>query len=134
MKYKLPKIEELFEAGTHYGHQVRRWHPKMAKYIYSAQDNVHIIDLEQTEKMLEKAAEFLFETAKKGGQIIFVGTKRQARGIIEDTAKSCGALWVNERWLGGTMTNFKTIKKNVDKPIFISFFSIFLLLSRIKIF
>jgi len=115
MKYKTPKIEELFEAGAHYGHQVRRWHPKMAKYIYSAKDNVHIIDLEQTEKLVEKAAEFLYEIAKKGEQIIFVGTKRQARGIIEDTARQSGALWVNERWLGGTMTNYKTIKKNVDK-------------------
>ncbi len=115
MKTKLPKVEELFEAGTHYGHQVRRWHPKMSKYIYSVQDNVHVINLEETEKLLAKAAEFLHEVATKGEQIIFVGTKRQARGIIEDTAKQCGALYVNERWLGGTMTNFKTIKKNVDK-------------------
>lgn len=115
MKYKTPKIEELFEAGAHYGHQVKKWHPKMSKYIYTAKDSVHIIDLEQTEKLIVKAAEFLHDVAKKGDQIIFVGTKRQARGIIEDNAKKCGALWVNERWLGGTMTNYKTIKKNVDK-------------------
>lgn len=117
MKYKLPKIEELFEAGTHYGHQVRRWHPKMAKYIYTAKDKIHVIDLEQTSALLEKACAFIYDIASKGGQIIFVGTKRQARGIIKDSATRCGALFVNERWLGGTMTNFETIKKTIDKLI-----------------
>jgi small subunit ribosomal protein S2 len=115
MKYKLPKIEDLYDAGAHYGHQDRRWHPKMQKYIYTAKDSMHIIDLEQTLACLDKACQVLHDMAKVGGQVIFVDTKRQARTIIETEAKACGALFVNERWLGGTITNYKTIKKNIDK-------------------
>jgi small subunit ribosomal protein S2 len=114
-KYALPKTKELLDAGVHFGHQVRRWHPKMEPYIYSVKKNIHIIDLELTEKMLKEAAEFLYETASKGGKIIFVGTKRQARDIIQIEAKRCGAFHVSERWLGGTITNFGVIKKNTDK-------------------
>ena len=114
-KYKTPKIEELFDAGVHFGHQLRRWHPKMEPYIYSVNKNIHIIDLEQTDAMLKEACEFLYETAKKGEQIIFVGTKKQAREVVELEAKRCGALYVTERWIGGTITNFKVIKKNIDK-------------------
>ncbi len=115
---KLPKIDDLFEAGVHFGHQVRRWHPAMAKYIFTSKNDIHIIDLEQTEKCLEKACIFLYETAKKGGKIIFVGTKRQSRDIIELEAKRCGANYVTERWIGGTISNFKVIKKNIDKLLF----------------
>lgn len=116
--YKVPKIEELLEAGVHYGHQVRRWHPKMEPYIYSARKNIHIIDLEKTEELLKHACDFLYETAKKGKKIIFVGTKKQSREIISAEAKRAGALYITERWLGGTITNFGVIKKNnIDKLI-----------------
>jgi len=87
----------------------------MEPYIYTVKKNIHIIDLEQTEDLLKKACDFLYEVAKNGGQIIFVGTKKQAREIIENEAKRCGALYVTERWLGGTLTNFRIIKKNIDK-------------------
>jgi len=114
-KYKLPKIQEMLDAGVHFGHQARRWNPKMEKYIYTVSKNVHIIDLEQTEKMLEKACDFLFEQASLGKSIVFVGTKRQSKETVELEAKRCGAMYVNERWVGGTITNFETIKKNLDK-------------------
>ena len=114
-KYKVPTIEELIEAGVHFGHQVRRWHPKMEPYIYMVNKNVHIIDLEETEKLLKKACEYLFEVAKSGKSIIFVGTKRQSKEIIEAEAKRCGAMYVSQRWIGGAITNFKMIKANLDK-------------------
>ncbi len=115
-KYKTPDIKALIEAGVHFGHQVKRWHPNMEPYIYTVKKSIHIIDLEQTEKMLQEAADFFYNTAAKGGKIIFVGTKKQARDIIEIEAKRAGAMFVTERWLGGTMTNFEVIKKNnIDK-------------------
>lgn len=114
-KYKLPKIEEMLEAGVHFGHQARRWHPKMEKYIYTVNKDIHIIDLEQTEKKIKEACDFLYETAKEGKKIIFVGTKKQFKDIIELEAKRCGALYVKERWIGGTITNFPNIKKNLDR-------------------
>jgi len=116
-KYKVPTIEELIEAGVHFGHQVRRWHPKMEPYIYMVNKNVHIIDLEETEKLLKKACEYLYEIAKSGKDIVFVGTKRQSKETIEQEAKRCGAMYVSQRWIGGTMTNFKMIKVNLDKLI-----------------
>jgi small subunit ribosomal protein S2 len=114
-KYKVPTIEELIEAGVHFGHHIRRWHHKMEKYIYMVNKNVHIIDLEQTEILLKKACEYLYEVAKTGKPIIFVGTKRQSKEIIEAEAKRCGAMYVSHRWIGGAMTNFKMIKANLDK-------------------
>ena len=115
-KYKTPKIQDLIDAGVHFGHQVKRWHPSMEPYIYTARKNLHIIDLEVTEKLLKEASDFLFEIAKKGGKIVFVGTKKQARDVIEIEAKNSGAMYVTERWLGGTVTNFEVIKKNnIDK-------------------
>ena len=114
-KYKLPKIQEMLDAGVHFGHQVRRWHPKMEPYIYSVNKNTHIIDLEKTEQMLEKACEFLFQQSSIGKSIVFVGTKRQSKDIVENEAKRCGAMYVNERWIGGTITNFETIRKNLTK-------------------
>jgi small subunit ribosomal protein S2 len=114
-KVKTPKLEEMLEAGVHFGHQVRRWNPKMEPYIYTVSKNAHIIDLEQTQKLLADSANFLYEIAKKGGRVIFVGTKKQAREIVEAEAKRCGAMYVNERWIGGTITNFKNLKKTIEK-------------------
>ncbi|MFC1700288.1 30S ribosomal protein S2 [Patescibacteria group bacterium] len=114
-KYKLPTIKEMLDAGVHFGHQVKRWNPKMEKYIYTVNKGVHIIDLEQTEELLDKACEFLFNEASKGKSVVFVGTKRQSKEIIENEARRCGAMYVTERWIGGTITNLETIKKNIDK-------------------
>ncbi len=116
-KYNLPKPKDLLDAGVHFGHQVRRWHPSMEPYIYSVKKNLHIIDLEHTEKGLKEACEFLYNTAANGGQIIFVGTKKQAREIVEIEAKRSGALFVTERWLGGTITNFDVIKKKMKRLV-----------------
>lgn len=116
-KYKVPKIEELIEAGVHFGHQIRRWHPKMETYIYTVSKNIHIIDLEDTERLLKEACEFLFKQASEGKKIVFVGTKKQSKEIIQSEATRSGAMFVNERWIGGTITNFPTIKKNLDKLI-----------------
>ena len=117
-KYETPKIKELIDAGVHFGHQVKRWHPSMEPYIYTVKRNIHIIDLEVTEDLLKKAADFLYSVARKGGKIVFVGTKKQARDIVEIEAKRAGAMYVTERWLGGTVTNFDVIKKNnIDKLI-----------------
>lgn len=114
-KYKLPKIEELFDAGVHFGHQIRRWNPNMEKYIFAERSGIHIIDLDTSHEGLKNAADFLFEVASRGDQIIFVGTKRQAREIIKAEATRAGALFVNQRWLGGTITNFDIISKNMTK-------------------
>jgi len=118
--YKIPTTEELMSAGVHFGHQVRRWNPKMEPYIFTVKKNIHIIDLTQTEELLKVAANVLYETAKTGGQIVFVGTKRQVRELLELEAKRCGALYVTERWLGGTITNYSVIKKNIDKLVDLS--------------
>ncbi|HLC93815.1 MAG TPA: 30S ribosomal protein S2, partial [Patescibacteria group bacterium] len=116
-KIKTPKIEELLDSGVHFGHQTKRWHPKMEPYIFSVRKNIHIIDLEQTEELLKNAGNFLYGKAANGEQIIFVGTKKQAREVVENEAKRCGALYVTERWIGGTLTNFRVIKKNIDKLV-----------------
>ena len=116
-KYKVPKIEELIEAGVHFGHQIRRWHPKMEPYIYTVSKNIHIIDLEDTERLLKEACEFLYKQASEGKKIVFVGTKKQSKDIIQAEAARSGAMFVNERWIGGTITIFPTIKKNLDKLI-----------------
>lgn len=114
-KYKVPKIEELIEAGVHFGHQIRRWHPKMEPYIYTVNKNIHIIDLEDTERLLKDACEFLFNSCSEGKKVIMVGTKKQSKDIIKSEAERSGAMYVNERWVGGTITNFPMIKKNLDK-------------------
>ncbi len=111
-KYKTPTIKDLVDAGVHFGHQVKRWNPKMAPYIYTTRKNIHIIDLETTEELLKNAADFLYEVTAKGGKVIFVGTKKQARDIIKIEGERSGAMYVTERWLGGTVTNFGVIKKN----------------------
>ncbi len=114
-KYTLPTIQELFDAGVHFGHQVRKWHPAMEKYIYTVKKDIHIIDLETTRDSLEVACEFLYEAAKEGKKIVFVGTKKQAKDVVKSEALRCGAKFVKERWLGGTITNFGEIKNNINK-------------------
>ena len=114
-KHKVPKIEELIEAGVHFGHQIRRWNPKMEPYIYTVSKNVHIIDLEDTERLLKEACEFLYERAAEGKKIVFVGTKKQSKDIVKGEAVRCGAMYVSHRWIGGAMTNFKMIKVNLEK-------------------
>jgi len=107
-------MKTLLEAGVHFGHRKQRWNPKMKPYIFTERNGIHILDLQQTIAALERACEAVKETAGKGGIILFVGTKRQAQEIIETEAKRCGMPYVNIRWLGGTLTNFTTIKKRIE--------------------
>jgi len=104
----------LLEAGAHFGHQTSRWNPRMKKYIFTERNGIHIIDLQQTVEMLDKAYEFVRDTVVNGENIIFVGTKKQAKETIEDEAKRCGMFYVNQRWLGGMLTNFATIQARID--------------------
>lgn len=108
-------MKELLEAGVHFGHQSHRWNPKMKRYIYSARNDIHVIDLHKTIPLVEKAYNFIKEAAKNNGVILFVGTKKQAQEAIAEEAKRCGMFYVNQRWLGGTLTNFKTLKKNIAR-------------------
>lgn len=110
-------VRQLLEAGVHFGHQTRRWNPKMKPFIFGARAGIHIIDLEKTEKSLTDACEFLEDIASQGKIIMYVGTKRQARLLLEAEAKRAGMPFVINRWLGGMLTNFQTIKKNIDKLI-----------------
>jgi small subunit ribosomal protein S2 len=115
--YKIPDTKEMLEAGLHFGHQSRRWHPSMEKYIFAKTSKTHVIDLEKSYAGLEKACEFLYTLASQGKVIVFVGTKKQAGEIIKEEAKRAGAMYVTERWLGGTISNFKQLRKNMDKLI-----------------
>jgi small subunit ribosomal protein S2 len=108
-------IKELLEAGVHFGHQTRRWHPKMRRYIFGERDGIYIIDLMQTVELLERARAFAEDLASKGGVILFVGTKKQAKDTIKAVAQDGGMLYVNERWLGGLLTNFNTMRKRIDR-------------------
>ena len=108
-------LKALLEAGCHFGHQARRWNPKMKPYLYDVRQGVHIFDLVKTKEGLEAACEFVKKAAAEGKQIVFVGTKRQARAVIEEVAKKTGVPYVNERWIGGTITNWEQIKKNLNK-------------------
>lgn len=110
-------LEGLLEVGCHFGHQAKRWHPKMEPYIYTVRNGVHIFDLAKTKKGLEKAATFAKATAAKGDKIVFIGTKRQTDGIIKEEAIRCDMPYVSQRWLGGTITNWNQIKKSIDKLI-----------------
>jgi small subunit ribosomal protein S2 len=107
-------IKQLLEAGAHFGHQASGWHPRMKKYIFTKRNGIHIIDLEQTVKLLEKAQEFVKQIVADGGTVLFVGTKKQAMEAIETESKRCGMYYVNTRWLGGTLTNFATIQSRID--------------------
>lgn len=115
MSYKLPSIEELLNAGVHFGHQSRRWNPLMEKYIYGAESKSHLIDVNQTKVAIEKACEFIRDVASSKKIIIFVGTKRQARSAVIENAKKTNSLFVAERWLGGTFTNFSSVEKNIKE-------------------
>lgn len=106
---------ELLQSGAHFGHKTSRWNPKMKPYIFTVRNDIHILDLEKTRKALTKAVEFASSVAQSGGSILFIGTKRQARNIIEKQAKVASQPYINVRWLGGTFTNFKTIQKTVRK-------------------
>jgi small subunit ribosomal protein S2 len=108
-------VKELLEAGVHFGHQTRRWNPRMKPFIFDARNGIHIIDLSKTLTQLEAACEFLRETVMKGGRILFVGTKKQAQQAVRDAVETCGQPFVTERWLGGTLTNLKTIKKSLNR-------------------
>ena len=108
-------MKQLLEAGVHFGHQARKWDPKMAPYIFTSRNDIHIINLEDTVVLLDKAYEYVKEMASQGNTILFVGTKKQAQKAIEDEAKRCGMYYINSRWLGGTLTNFKTIRNRIDR-------------------
>ncbi|PIS23278.1 30S ribosomal protein S2 [candidate division WWE3 bacterium CG08_land_8_20_14_0_20_40_13] len=114
-KYKIPTPEEMLLAGLHIGHSRRRWHPKMAPFIFTQKNKIHIFDLYKTQPMLETACSFLRDVASAGGQIVFLGTKLQAQDIVETAAKKSGVMFVVKRWLGGTLSNFDEVKANRDK-------------------
>ena len=108
-------LAQMLESGVHFGHQTRRWNPKMAPYIFTERNGVHIIDLVQTAQLMEEAYEYMRVASEKGKKFLFVGTKRQAAGIVAQEAQRCGAYYVNQRWLGGMLTNWTTIKSRVER-------------------
>jgi small subunit ribosomal protein S2 len=108
-------MKNLLEAGVHFGHQTSRWNPKMKPYIFGARNGIYIIDLQQTVKMFRDAYNFIRDLTAQGGQMLFVGTKKQAQDVIREEAERCGAFYVNTRWLGGTLTNFQTIKQSIER-------------------
>ena len=108
-------LKELLDAGVHFGHQTRRWNPKMKPFIFDARNGIHIIDLSKSLTQLETACTFLSSVVSKGGHVLFVGTKKQAQEAVKESAKACGQLYVTERWLGGTLTNFNTIKRSIAR-------------------
>ena len=108
-------MKQLLEAGVHFGHQTRKWNPKMSKYIFNSRNDIHIINLEDTVVLIDKAYDYIKSMASEGKTILFVGTKKQAQKAIEDEAKRCGMYYINSRWLGGTLTNFKTIRSRVER-------------------
>jgi small subunit ribosomal protein S2 len=108
-------VRDLFEAGVHFGHQTKRWNPRMSPYLYGARNGIHIIDLDQTVQMFRRAFSFVMETVARGGHLVFVGTKRQAQDIVREEAQRAGQYYVINRWLGGTLTNFRTIKGGLDR-------------------
>ena len=108
-------MKSLLEAGVHFGHQTRRWNPKMKKYIFTERNGIYIIDLQKTVGKIEEAYDFVRETVQNGGQVLFVGTKKQAQDAIEKEAKRCGEFYINQRWLGGLLTNYQTIKKRIAR-------------------
>lgn len=108
-------VRDMLQAGVHFGHQTRRWNPKMKPYIYGPRNGIYIINLDVTKKLYDTACNFIIEEIRKGGSILFVGTKRQAQAIINEEARRCGMFYVDHRWLGGMLTNFQTIKNSIDR-------------------
>ena len=113
-EYPLP-LRSLLDAGVHFGHQTKRWNPKMRPFIYGARNGIHIVDLDQTTRLFKKAYDFVVEAVGKGGHVLFVGTKRQAQDIVQEETRRAGMYFVTNRWLGGTLTNFRTIKQGLDR-------------------
>ena len=108
-------MKQLLEAGVHFGHQTRRWNPKMRPYIFTERNGIYIIDLQKTVKKVDEAYQYMRQVAQDGGRILFVGTKKQAQESVAEEATRCGEFFVNQRWLGGTLTNFGTIKKRLQR-------------------
>lgn len=108
-------MKQLLEAGVHFGHQTRKWNPKMKNYIFAARNDIHIIDLQLTVGLIEQAYSFVADSVKAGKSVLFVGTKKQAQEAIKEEAQRCGQFYINSRWLGGTLTNFKTIRSRIDR-------------------
>ncbi|MEM8632098.1 MAG: 30S ribosomal protein S2, partial [Pseudomonadota bacterium] len=108
-------LRQLLEAGVHFGHQTQRWNPRMAEYIYGERNGIHILDLTQTVPMLDAALNVVRETVAKGGRVLFVGTKRQAQKPVADAAERCAQYYMNHRWLGGTLTNWKTVSNSIGR-------------------
>lgn len=108
-------VRDMLQAGVHFGHQTRRWNPKMKSYIYGPRNGIYIINLDLTKKLFDKACDFITNEIKRGGTLLFVGTKRQAQEIIKEEARRCGMYYVDHRWLGGMLTNFQTIKNSIDR-------------------
>ncbi len=108
-------VREMLKAGVHFGHQTRRWNPKMKQFIYGPRNGIYIINLDVTKKLFDKACNYITEEVKRGGSVLFVGTKRQAQSIINEEASRCGMYYVDHRWLGGMLTNFQTIKNSIDR-------------------
>jgi len=117
IKLAVASMKQLLECGVHFGHQTRRWNPKMKPYIFTERNGVYIIDLQKTVKGLDRAYDFIRETAAAGGHVLFVGTKRQAQETIRDEATRCGQYYINQRWLGGLMTNFPTIRRRISRML-----------------
>ena len=108
-------VRDMLQAGVHFGHQTRRWNPKMKPYIYGPRNGIYIVNLDVTKKLFDKACGFITNEVKRGGDVLFVGTKRQAQAIINEEASRCGMFYVDHRWLGGMLTNFQTIKNSIDR-------------------
>jgi small subunit ribosomal protein S2 len=108
-------VKELLESGVHFGHQTKRWNPKMKRFIFDARNGIHIIDLSKTATQLQAACDFISKAVLKGGNVLFVGTKKQAQEAVKESAKACNQFYVTERWLGGTLTNFATIKRSINR-------------------
>ena len=115
MSESVVSMKQLLESGVHFGHATRRWNPKMAKYIFTARNGIYIIDLQKTANEIENAYAALLNIVKDGGRVLFVGTKKQAQEAVKEEAARCDQFYVNQRWLGGTLTNFKTIRKRIKK-------------------
>ena len=109
------KIEELIKAGAHFGHPISKWNPKFNPFIIDKKNGIHIIDLHKTEQHISKAVKELQSITRKGGSVLFVGTKKQAKSVVQEAADKCGMYYIVERWLGGTLTNFMTIKKSIKR-------------------
>jgi small subunit ribosomal protein S2 len=108
-------VREMLQAGLHFGHQTRRWNPKMKPYIYGPRNGIYIVNLDLTKRLFDKACDFITDEVKGGGSVLFVGTKRQAQTIVNEEAKRCGMYYVDHRWLGGMLTNFQTIKNSIER-------------------